>query len=444
MPEWEFRDSGTAILKPPRAGEDLRRGKRSRTALRSARVLAMLALSAALFGGWGMLSAQEPDKQDLTGEPEVIPHEPLDGRPCVECHEQSVPANVRCLIAGEQMCVLCHIIPAAGGPASLAEPSAELCFKCHDNEEFKGDFTHGPVASGDCLTCHSPHGDGNFPMVRITGRQMCLTCHEEMQSTFTKARFQHRAIVADGCTDCHSPHASDKQYQLTQSVPDVCFKCHEDIFKNVETAAVTHSPVTEDAACLNCHNPHLSNVDRLLSEEDMNLCLNCHSEPIEVDQRELTLMGKLLEENPLHHGPIQFGECSACHNPHGSPYFRLLTDMYPEKLYAPFFESNYALCFRCHDPGLAKEERTETLTDFRDGDRSLHYVHVNKTSMGRTCALCHGAHAGTNPKYIQESVPFGTWDLPIKFKMTENGGSCEPGCHAPKSYDRLAPKSDNP
>jgi predicted CXXCH cytochrome family protein len=280
-------------------------------------------------------------------------------------------------------------------------------------------------------------------MVRITGPQMCLTCHEEMDSAYTKARFHHRAI-SNGCTDCHSPHASDKQYQLTQSVPEVCSGCHEDTFKKIESAVVTHSPVKEEAACMNCHNPHQSDVRRLLSEEDMALCLSCHNEPIEVNQDELTLMGKLLEENPLHHGPIQFGECSECHNPHGSPYFRLLTDMYPERLYAPFFESNYALCFRCHEPGLAKEEKTESHTGFRDGERNLHYVHVNKTSMGRTCRLCHEAHASSEPKYIKKFVAFGTWNLPVKFTMTENGGSCEPGCHARKNYDRLAPKAVNP
>ncbi|MEJ2108603.1 MAG: cytochrome c3 family protein, partial [Acidobacteriota bacterium] len=146
----------------------------------------------------------------------------------------------------------------------------------------------------------------------------------------------------------------------------------------------------------------------------------------------------------LHHGPIQFRECSECHNPHGSPYFRLLTDMYPERLYAPFFESNYALCFRCHESTLAEEEQADSLTEFRDGERNLHFLHVNKTSMGRTCRLCHDAHAGSEPQYIPESVTFGNWDLPIKFTKTENGGSCEPGCHAAQSYDRLAPQPSNP
>jgi predicted CXXCH cytochrome family protein len=341
------------------------------------------------------------------------------------------------------MCVLCHEIPPEGGTAVLVSPSAPLCFKCHSEDGFKGDFVHGPFAAGDCLTCHSPHGADESAMVRIEGRQMCLTCHEDMDADLAKASFRHRAS-AGGCASCHSPHASGYRYQLREPAPGICSGCHENIFDNMETAAVTHSPVREESACLNCHSPHVSEYDGLLQSGEMALCLNCHDEPIEVGQYELELMGKLLEEKPWWHGPVQFGQCSECHNPHGSPYYRLLTDAYPERLYAPFFESNYALCFRCHEPALVKEERTVSLTEFRDGDRNLHFVHVDKTSMGRTCRLCHDAHASSQPGHIRESVQFGNWDLPIKFDKTENGGSCEPGCHAEKSYDRLASPAAGP
>jgi predicted CXXCH cytochrome family protein len=393
--------------------------------------------------GWATLSAEEPEDPELAGEPAESLHEPLTGQPCVECHEQSAPPSGRCLLTGDGMCLLCHDIPVAGGQVGLAEPSAPLCFKCHSEEEFQGGFVHGPYAAGACLTCHSPHGDDDSAMVRITGRQMCLPCHEDMKTDFANARLLHEATI-DGCTACHTPHASEQQYQLRKPVPDVCQECHEDFFEKLETAAVHHSPATEDSACLNCHNAHMSENDWLLAGGDMEICLGCHNDPIEADQYELPPMGPILAANPLHHGPIQFGICSECHNPHGSPYFRLLTDAYPARLYAPFFESNYALCFRCHEPKLAEEEQSETATDFRDGDINLHFLHVNKTSMGRTCRLCHEAHASSQPKYMRESVPFGTWDLPIKFKKSENGGSCEPGCHAAQNYDRLAAQSGRP
>jgi predicted CXXCH cytochrome family protein len=443
MPETEFDKSGAGLPVPICAGMDDPAGKRPGTGRRIIPALAVLVLCAAFPGGWTPVSATEQDGRKQQEETEDVAHPPLAGQPCVDCHKQSVSRNGTCLLTGERMCVLCHEIPEAGGRADLADPSAALCFKCHAEETFRGDFAHGPFAAGACLTCHSPHGGDASAMVRIDGRQLCLACHKDMEPDFANARFRHQA-TASGCTGCHSPHASGYRYQILKPVPDVCAKCHEDTFKKFETAAVTHSPVKEDPACLNCHDPHASGNERLLLGEDMALCLGCHNDAVKAGQYELAPMGRLLAENPLRHGPLQFGECSACHNAHGSPYFRLLTDAYPGRLYAPYFESSYALCFRCHEPALAGEERTESRTGFRDGDRNLHFVHVNKSSMGRTCGLCHDAHASTQPKHVRESVPFGTWNLPVKFKQTENGGSCEPGCHAAQSYDRLAAQSGRP
>ena len=435
MPEIEFYDSCSGVK-----GQTDRRQRKNRHA---GRALVGLMVCTVFLVGWATLSAMEPDDRESAEVSAANTHEPLTGQACVECHERTIAANGRCLLTGEQMCTLCHDIPVTGGLAGLVEPSAPVCFKCHSEEASGGSFVHGPFAAGACLTCHSPHGNNDSAMVRISGRQMCLPCHEDMETDFASARYRHQA-AAGGCTECHTPHASEQRYQLRKPVPGVCVECHEDVFEKLEKAAVTHSPVEEDSACLNCHNAHTAENDRLLAGEDMDICLGCHNEPVKVDPLQLEPMGPMLAAKSMHHGPIQFGICSECHDSHGSPYFRLLTDAYPARLYAPFFESNYALCFRCHESTLAKDERTEILTEFRDGDRNLHFVHVNKTSMGRTCRLCHEAHASSQLKYIKESVPFGNWDLPIKFMKTENGGSCEPGCHAAENYDRLAAQSGRP
>jgi len=34
-------------------------------------------------------------------------------------------------------------------------------------------------------------------------------------------------------------------------------------------------------------------------------------------------------------------------------------------------------------------------------------------------------------------VPFGAWDMPINFEVQPDGGSCAPGCHDPRSYNRV-------
>lgn len=435
-----------------------------------ARVLFGVLSWTALLGGSAAFSAQaQKSGAKPVQAPAIKPHEPLAGKVCVDCHKRVVSSKVRCLLAKGQMCVLCHEVPVEGGVTRLMEASEPICFKCHTKEAFKGNFTHGPFAAGACITCHDPHG-GSIPgMLRITSPQMCLGCHADLRARFTNAKFRHKP-AATGCTDCHAPHISDQPYLLKTAAPELCGKCHEKIVKESQTAAVKHSPVTEGSACTNCHDAHTAQENSMLHADRLDICLKCHDKPVKAGQsdpadmkqllesnpeyddpikdkpvkagqNDLADIKQLLESNPEHHGPIQDRNCSGCHNPHGSPYFRLLTDGYPKEFYSPYFLSRYALCFRCHDSGLAKDERTTTLTGFRDGDRNLHFLHVNRTSNGRTCRACHEAHASTSPMYVGETVPFGKWKLPVKFVKTDNGGGCEPGCHEAQKYDRQSAKS---
>lgn len=413
----------------------------SKVRSRIARVFFGVLSWTALLGGCAAFSAQG---QNSPAKPEPPPpikrHEPLAGKACADCHKRVVSSKVQCLLAKGQMCVLCHEIPLDGGPARMVEAPEPICFKCHAKDKFKGSFAHGPFAVGACITCHDPHG-GNVPgMLRITGTQMCLGCHQDMGARFANAKFRHEAAVTR-CTDCHSPHMSDQRYMLKTAVPELCGKCHEKIVGDLRTAAVKHSPATESPACMNCHDPHVAQQGSLLLADGLDICLKCHDKTVKAGQQDLADIKQLLASNPEHHGPIQNRDCSGCHNPHSSSYFRLLTNNYPKGFYSPYFPSSYALCFRCHDSGLAKEARTTTLTGFRDGDRNLHFVHVNKTSNGRTCRSCHDVHASVSPKYIGQTVPFGKWQLPVKFVKTDNGGGCEPGCHAAEKYDRQLAKS---
>lgn len=81
------------------------------------------------------------------------------------------------------------------------------------------------------------------------------------------------------------------------------------------------------------------------------------------------------------------------------------------------------------------------LTNFRDGDLNLHYLHVNRDKKGRSCRTCHEIHGSDLPAHVATSVPFegSGWPLPIGFKKTPSGGSCAPGCHKPYGYDRVEP-----
>ena len=82
---------------------------------------------------------------------------------------------------------------------------------------------------------------------------------------------------------------------------------------------------------------------------------------------------------------------------------------------------------------------TTDLTDFRNGSLNLHYIHVNKADRGRTCRACHATHGSDQPKHIRDTVPFGMWEIPLKFDKTETGGGCTTGCHQTRAYDRKDP-----
>ncbi|MHC4718796.1 MAG: hypothetical protein ACYS5V_17675, partial [Planctomycetota bacterium] len=40
---------------------------------------------------------------------------------------------------------------------------------------------------------------------------------------------------------------------------------------------------------------------------------------------------------------------------------------------------------------------------------------------------------------LTDSIPFGTWRIPIGFQETKNGGTCATGCHRKLGYDRENP-----
>lgn len=139
------------------------------------------------------------------------------------------------------------------------------------------------------------------------------------------------------------------------------------------------------------------------------------------------------------HSPVNDGSCAACHNVHGGDRKKFLLKEFPDTNYVSYNARFYGLCFDCHNSDLAKYEKTVTATEFRNGDKNLHFVHVNKDN-GRNCKICHDPHMSLQEKLIRPFYKgFGKWDIPIKFEKTFTGGGCVAGCHKPYYYDRLKP-----
>jgi predicted CXXCH cytochrome family protein len=171
------------------------------------------------------------------------------------------------------------------------------------------------------------------------------------------------------------------------------------------------------------------------------VCLTCHDKPVQgSDGRAIASMKPVLTQSKFLHGPIRAGSCSGCHDPHGAKFAGLLARQFPDTFYTRFDVKKYELCFSCHEPEMVLEEKTATLTNFRDGQTNLHFVHVNRDDKGRSCKTCHSLHGSNLPNHMASEVPFegSNWAMPIEFEKKENGGSCAPGCHVPKTYTRTA------
>jgi predicted CXXCH cytochrome family protein len=168
--------------------------------------------------------------------------------------------------------------------------------------------------------------------------------------------------------------------------------------------------------------------------------MDCHSQAVKAaDGRVIAAVPELNDPRTIKHGPIKDGQCTGCHRTHGGQRPMLLVKDYSEAFYQRYNPANYDLCFSCHDVNLAQQEQSKGLTGFRDGDRNLHFVHVDKSDRSRNCGVCHSTHASANPRHMRDWTLFGKWKLPIGFTKTANGGTCESGCHGTFSYDRVHP-----
>jgi predicted CXXCH cytochrome family protein len=238
-----------------------------------------------------------------------------------------------------------------------------------------------------------------------------------------KKKNVHPALAA-GCTACHNPHGSAFPKMLAAEGEQVCFQCHSDIADVVAKAAVAHPAV--QMGCPSCHSPHASDEEKLLLHDVKETCTSCHTDVITKNMK-------------VFHGPNNDGNCARCHTPHGGDHEKLLVKEFPTETYVPYTDTAYPLCFSCHKRDLLEYPETSFATNFRDGERNLHYVHVNNKEKGRSCKLCHSWHGSASPKLIADTVPFGQWSLPLRFVKTDTGGGCSPGCHKPQYYDRKTP-----
>lgn len=394
-----------------------------------------------------------------------ITHGPVDTNNCDACHELTSVDNHKYVVRRqkEALCTFCHEFSVKSMPV-IHKPVAEgeclgchdphggttrafmredtmtaLCNRCHDDVARGKHFLHSPIKQGECDSCHTPHASRFPKMLDLVGSDLCLACHTEFEPKLAASRFQHKALT-DGCEKCHDVHGSNVAMSLRKEGAELCYGCHEKTQNEVKNAMVSHSVVTKEKACLSCHSPHGANAMKLLSDAPSVVCLKCHDKDVKrADGKVVAAVPEIADKSLAKHGVLKEGQCHGCHDVHGGQRAMLLTKPYTPAFYQRFSPENYEFCFSCHDRNLVQTEKTEKLTNFRNGDVNLHYIHANKGDRDKNCRACHMTHAADNDRLIRASLKYGVWQMPMRFAKTDTGGSCYPGCHRAYAYDRDHP-----
>jgi predicted CXXCH cytochrome family protein len=145
---------------------------------------------------------------------------------------------------------------------------------------------------------------------------------------------------------------------VTAADGPACTRCHDDM----TTRRVLHGPVAA-SRCSTCHVVDTVAGQRRVglkagasSRDTAALCITCHED-----------IGERLKQ-PYRHAPVAAGNCTACHDPHGSPFRYQLPD-----------ESTRA-CTTCHE----------------DIAQALAEKHVHEPT-ATSCQICHDPHAASRP-----------------------------------------------
>lgn len=392
-----------------------------------------------LLGGFLLRQLQAAPRPPVRIDPKV-------GCTNATCHTEQTQFRYLHRKADRELCRDCHA-PVQPNlhqfkPASKTQDGCVRCHKTYDTRHparKSWAFVHGPVAVGDCLVCHKPHGSQHRYLLSQPEGQSCSTCHRDISHPKPPHPGLHEPVSKGKCLTCHVSHGSSTKYLLRPNPVDNCLQCHKTVKEKLAKTRAHHGAMTSGQQCLNCHTGHAVLNKYMLTRPDAALCLGCHNQSVVTHgKKQLINIAQHLALHKNHHKPVKEGKCTACHQAHGSLHPKLLAKHLPPSLYAAFSTSQYALCFSCHDADLAATKQTYRDTQFRNGALNLHAIHVQQKK-GRSCRFCHDMHASSLPHLLRKTVRFGQWDLTIGFQKQSDGGLCQTACHEPKQYNRKTP-----
>ena len=290
--------------------------------------IGLIGVFSLIIFGWSVSSAPYTAHGDSLDSPVGVsetvaimnPDDYVGSETCQACHEDQFKdfsrtkhAKLKDVASWKnktQGCESCHgpgkaHVEGAGDKTKIssfknmnAKQASETCLGCHAGKESHNNYRRGEHWRNNigCNDCHAAHGPkhGAFKvgsatlvsrssdvnpapaMLKANEQQLCIACHSEVKSHFSKP-FRHKVLEGTmKCSDCHNAHGGyeAKQTKLAVGSEVACVRCHTD---KQGPFVFEHAPLKVEG-CAACHTPHGSANPRLLKRHQVRqLCLECHS-----------------------------------------------------------------------------------------------------------------------------------------------------------------------
>lgn len=327
--------------------------------------IGLLAVIALLLSAWAVSATYSTRHEDTSADVSAEVPQAATGSPddyvgsesCKACHEDQFKnfagtkharlGNVASWKDKATGCESCHG-PGKAHMEDATDPTkiisfkgknskqvSETCLTCHSGKEGHNNFRRGEHWRNDvgCTDCHSPHSapfdhakPGSTAFVsnvseenakpastlrlKMSEPQLCMSCHTETKSQFSKP-FHHKVLEgAMTCTSCHNAHGGfeSKQGKVAVGADAACIKCHGD---KQGPFVFEHAPLKTEG-CSACHTPHGSSNPKMLTRNSVRqLCMECHTQIADTDA----------PTTPSLHNQanVRYQNCTICHTAiHGS------------------------------------------------------------------------------------------------------------------------------
>jgi predicted CXXCH cytochrome family protein len=322
------------------------------------------------------------------------------------------------------------------------------------------------VMSNSCYNCHRNHNAPGKERLLSSNleEQVCLACHngnagrniqKELNKTSAhRVAFYNRshdpaeniltAPMHVECADCHNPHWINK---TSAAAPDLSGPLAGVSGMSI-TGSIRNRAQYQYEVCLKCHGQDKYRIKTIRRQfnttniRDAIMPTNTSYHPIAApgkNSRVFSLNPPYTTSSRLH--------CTHCHNsdssgkaggsgpngPHGSSNEFLLEQRYETSDHTLWSVSNYALCFKCHNPNLLFSESSRGF--------GQHKKHVQEKNI--SCAVCHDPHG--SPQYpgllnFETTTVFPNSEGKLEYRSVGESGYCYLSCHGkdhnPQQYLR--------